>query len=208
MAKEPRRWLVLKDPDFERVWQRLQGGDQDAWHDLVCDMLPLVNRWSRAGGMTESDAPDVVQNVLLAVDEAVTKPGHAPPRSFIGWLRQVTHNKIADWCRTRPPEKLGLDPLGTPAAPRGKLDSGRPSPKVRRLRKVIRQVRPLFSERTWQAFWLTVAEGRPIKEVAAELGMSPNAVSLAGGRVRKCLRQACIECSSDTDAPPDDLPER
>jgi RNA polymerase sigma-70 factor, ECF subfamily len=46
-----------------------------------------------------------------------------------------------------------------------------------------------FHPATWKAFWEQVVVGRPAKEVAAELGMSPGAVYAAKFRVLDRLRQ-------------------
>jgi RNA polymerase sigma-70 factor (ECF subfamily) len=46
-----------------------------------------------------------------------------------------------------------------------------------------------FQPTTWKAFWQAVPLGRPAAEVAAELGISENAVYLAKGRVLRRLRQ-------------------
>jgi RNA polymerase sigma-70 factor (ECF subfamily) len=46
-----------------------------------------------------------------------------------------------------------------------------------------------FEERTWQAFWQVVVDGRSPADVAQQLGMSANAVHLARGRVLRRLRE-------------------
>ena len=42
--------------------------------------------------------------------------------------------------------------------------------------------------RTWQAFWRTAVEGQAPKNVAAELGVRPDAVRMAKSRVLRRLR--------------------
>jgi RNA polymerase sigma-70 factor (ECF subfamily) len=46
-----------------------------------------------------------------------------------------------------------------------------------------------FEPTTWQACWETVVMDRPAAEVAAELGISVNAVYLAKSRILSRLRQ-------------------
>ena len=46
-----------------------------------------------------------------------------------------------------------------------------------------------FQPTTWQACWEHVVCGRPVAEVAAELGISAKAVYLAKARVLRRLRQ-------------------
>ena len=54
---------------------------------------------------------------------------------------------------------------------------------------LLAAIRPEFSTGTWLAFEQTSREGRPIAEVAARLGMTPNAVMIAKSRVLKRLRE-------------------
>jgi RNA polymerase sigma-70 factor (ECF subfamily) len=46
-----------------------------------------------------------------------------------------------------------------------------------------------FQPTTWKACWEHVVAGRPAAEVAAELGITVNAVHLARARVLRRLRQ-------------------
>jgi RNA polymerase sigma-70 factor (ECF subfamily) len=45
-----------------------------------------------------------------------------------------------------------------------------------------------FEPVTWKAFWETTVESRPAEEVAAEIGVTENAVYLAKSRVLRRLR--------------------
>ncbi len=53
----------------------------------------------------------------------------------------------------------------------------------------LQLMRESFSETTWRACWEHVAQGRPLRKVADELGLTENAVYLARGRVLKRLRE-------------------
>ncbi len=46
-----------------------------------------------------------------------------------------------------------------------------------------------FQPSTWKACWELIVAGRPAAEIAAELGLSENAVYLAKARVLRRLRQ-------------------
>jgi DNA-directed RNA polymerase specialized sigma24 family protein len=46
-----------------------------------------------------------------------------------------------------------------------------------------------FEQRTWQAFWQAAMAERTAAEIAAELGMTTNAVYLAKSRVLRRLRE-------------------
>ena len=55
--------------------------------------------------------------------------------------------------------------------------------------RALEQVRCEFEERTWQAFWLTVVEGRSPAALLAELGTSEMNIRQAKSRVLRRLKQ-------------------
>jgi RNA polymerase sigma-70 factor (ECF subfamily) len=56
-------------------------------------------------------------------------------------------------------------------------------------RKLLEMLRGDFEATTWKAFERTALDGLPAAEVAAELGLSSNAVFIARSRVLARLRQ-------------------
>src|SRR5262245_27031610 len=56
-------------------------------------------------------------------------------------------------------------------------------------RRAAQAVRAKVSEDSWQAFYLTVCEGRPGAEVAKRLGKTPGSVYQAAYRVGNMLRE-------------------
>ena len=57
------------------------------------------------------------------------------------------------------------------------------------LTRALKSIRGEFQERTWQAFWRTVVEGRSAAEAGAGLEMQPGAVRVAKSRVLWRLRR-------------------
>ena len=57
------------------------------------------------------------------------------------------------------------------------------------LRRLLAMIEPDFQETTWQAFRRVVLDGVPAATVAADLGLSVNAVALAKSRGLQRLRQ-------------------
>jgi RNA polymerase sigma-70 factor (ECF subfamily) len=55
--------------------------------------------------------------------------------------------------------------------------------------RALEVLRSEFQASTWQAFWESTANGRSGREVAAELGLSCNAVYLARSRVLRRVRE-------------------
>ena len=64
-----------------------------------------------------------------------------------------------------------------------------PSDRRLLLRQALRLVSSEFEPRSWQAVWRVVVEDQRPVEVAAELGMTPNAVYVAKSRVLSRLRE-------------------
>ena len=56
-------------------------------------------------------------------------------------------------------------------------------------RRALELIRAEFEERTWRAFWRTTIDERPSPEVAAELGMTKQAVRQAKCRVIRRVRE-------------------
>jgi len=53
----------------------------------------------------------------------------------------------------------------------------------------LKLIQEEFAPPTWKAFWAAVVERRPANAIAIELGITPNAVYLARGRVLRRLRE-------------------
>jgi RNA polymerase sigma-70 factor (ECF subfamily) len=56
-------------------------------------------------------------------------------------------------------------------------------------RRAVELMQNEFQERTWQAFWRVVVDGKAPGQVASELGTTANAVYLAKARVLSRLRK-------------------
>jgi RNA polymerase sigma-70 factor (ECF subfamily) len=174
--------------------------DQAAWHEFVEIYRPVILRLARQKGMQDADAEDVAQQVLVAVAKAVEHREHDPKRAkFRTWLHRVAHNAILNaLTRGRPDRGSGDSAL---LAVLNAQESHRePDSDLLRLeyrrevfRWVARQVREEFKQATWDAFWLTAVEGRPVEAAAEELGKNPGAIYAARSRVMQRIQQKVME---------------
>jgi RNA polymerase sigma-70 factor, ECF subfamily len=177
---------------------RVRAQDQAAWGRLVELYGPLVYRWCRRAGLQAADAADVGQEVFQAVARKVGDFHRDPAGgTFRGWLRAITRNKILDSFRRPAP--------GCPAAggsdaqrrlqelPTRVWEDAGPEAEAEDTRLLFRRavelIRGEFEEGTWRAFWQTAVEERSPADVAADLGVTVNAVYLAKSRVLHRLRE-------------------
>ena len=172
---------------------RVRAQDQGAWRRLVSLYTPLVYRWCRISGLQAADAADVGQEVFRAVAANIeTFRREECGNSFRRWLRVIARNKIADHYRRMPADVPGdsaLQDLLQQLADEPRAPEADAAEVGVILGKALALMRVEFEERTWRSFWRTAVDGVAAVEVAAELGMTANAVYLAKARVRRRLSE-------------------
>lgn len=175
---------------------RVKAEQPEAWQRLVNLYGPVVYQWCRQYGAAQDDAPDLVQEVFVAVAQHVTGfRRERPGDSFGAWLRTIVHNKVRNYFAMR--QRRAAAEGGTDAQERLQQIPDLPDPStVSRaeahgfvLPASLEHVRAEFESRTWEAFERTVIDRQPPAEVAAALGMTIHAVYKAKSRVLCRLRE-------------------
>ncbi len=171
----------LRQPDQEAAWQR-----------FVELYAPLIYYWARGQGLNETDAGDLVQDVLALLVTKLREFEYDPQQRFRGWLRTVALNRARDFQR-RQSARPNVDHDGE------KIDEITVTDGVDMfdereyqhflVKRALRLMQCEFRESTWQACWKHVAEGRKAADVAQELGITANAVYVATSRVMRRLRE-------------------
>jgi RNA polymerase sigma factor (sigma-70 family) len=168
--------------------------DAPAWKELLEIYGPVIIGFVRTKGLQDADVWDITQESLRAVAEHIGKFDPAPENGkFRNWLFVIVRSKLADHWRkaTREPPGSG-DPEVHQAIEEGGSGAEQSAwddeYKQRLLHWAADQIREEFTEGTWQAFWLTGVEDRPVTEVAELLGMSANSVYVSKSRVLARLR--------------------
>ncbi len=182
---------------------RVKARDPNAW-PRMCDLYgPHIYRWCRRAGLQQADAADIAQEVFRTVAAKIADFQLGRPGGFRAWLQAITRNKIGDHLRRRRGHAQGQG--GTAA--QEQLQQVAESPDSASAADIDAQdnllphhalnlVRSEFADRTWQAFWLVVAEERSPAEVAQQLGTTLAAVYMAKSRVLCRLRQELDEPST------------
>jgi RNA polymerase sigma-70 factor (ECF subfamily) len=159
----------------------------DAWDRFVALYTPLIYSWARQVGLQESDAADLVQEVMTLMLQKL--PGFAYDRhgSFRAWLKTVTLNQWRAACRRAVARREAGPPPDVPAAQAEAFWEA----EYRRhlVGQALRIMQADFEPKTWQACWEVVVHDRPAAEVASQLGISVGTVYAAKCRVLARLRQ-------------------
>ncbi len=196
-------------------------GDQESWREFFETYWRLIHATALKSGLAETEAQEVVQEVMIAVAKKMPGFSYDPAKdSLKGWLLSVTRWKINDQFRKR---WRGLGPTVAATPPslvgRGLLSSGDEETGTATVERVAdpqefdleaiwdsewrehllqtaldrtkRQVNPAH----YEMYHLHVIQGLPAKETARALNVSIPAVHLAKFRVGRRLRAeiACLE---------------
>ncbi len=173
--------------------------DPVAWERLVKLYAPLVATWCRGWGVSEQDLLDVLQEVFSSVSSHLQRfRKDRPSDTFRGWLLTIARNKVRDHFRraARQPAATGgtdafvrLQQVLDPEVAASDQDPDQDAGFNLVLLKALESIRDEFHERTWQAFWGVVVDGRAAGDVAADLTMTPGAVRVSKSRVLLRLRR-------------------
>jgi RNA polymerase sigma-70 factor (ECF subfamily) len=198
MAHDPS--AATPPPDDRRtsrsLLQRARDHQPGAWERLVLLYGPLVRHWCRRGGVAAQDLDDVTQDVFARACASLDTFYHdRPTDTFRGWLRTITRHRVVDHYRRERrhiPAAGGSDALGVllnqPDIP-DEPDAAERDLCDKLYQESLEFVRSEFEPRTWQMFWRTVVDDVPTATVAAEAGVSANAVRQARSRVLRRIRE-------------------
>lgn len=164
--------------------------DAEAWSRFVRLYTPLLLHWIGRLGISSASRLDICQEVFVVLFDRSSWLAQQRPASFRGWLRTVTFNKCRDLLRKqqRAVEPVLKEDLEAVDQNPAELLTDQEY-RVHVARQALQMMRDVFAETTWKACWESVVAGRPAVEIAAELGITVNAVYLARGRVLKRLRE-------------------
>jgi RNA polymerase sigma-70 factor (ECF subfamily) len=173
--------------------------DAGAWREFVALYQPLLRAYVLKTGLAGPDADDVVQEVLARLVTAL--PGFERDRDrgrFRTWLWAVTRNALADAARRRRRRDRAErafaddDRIEAPGVDDREPEADWVTMHRRRVLEFAKaRVCARSHPRTWACFEEHVLRGRPSGEVAAELGVSANAVEVNSSRVLTRLRHYC-----------------
>jgi RNA polymerase sigma-70 factor (ECF subfamily) len=203
MEPNTRRSLVLRLQNLD---------DQAAWAEFVTVYEPLLYQLARGRGLQDADARDLCQDVFRAVASAIARWDPDPAKGrFRGWLFRIARNHVVDFliAQGRHPRGSGRTSVHDMLEAKPANDAAVEAEFAAEFRRrafnwAAGQVKNEFTDSTWQAFWRTGVENRPVGEVARELGMSPGAIYVARSRVLARLRSRVEQLTEDSGLLPGD----
>jgi RNA polymerase sigma-70 factor (ECF subfamily) len=175
--------------------ERVRANDPIAWRRLLELYQPLVRFWCTRAGLGPEDLEDVVQEVFAAAARGLPGFRHdRPGDSFRCWLRGITRNQVLLFRRRnqgKPRAEGGSDAfvnLQQVEDPLPPAEDAEALEVNQVYKRALELVRSEIEERHWQAFWLTVIEGRPPATLTAELGLTVDNIRQVKSRVLRRLK--------------------
>lgn len=182
---------------------RLDPCDQTGWAEFVERYGRHIYRWCRQWNLTDADAEDVTQNILMKLTQKLREFKYDPSRSFRGWLKTIAHHTWRDFeishrhkNRTASDRAIADQMLAVEARDDliQKLDE---SFDLELLEAAKARVRLRVAPQTWEAFRLVALEGQPVTEVAVKVNMQVAMVYVARNKVQRMLQEEIGKLEED-----------
>lgn len=171
--------------------------DSESWNRLVALYGPLLKHWMHRYEIQDTDADDIVQEVLQAVMNELPKFEHnRQTGAFRSWLRTILVNRVRRFWRKRKHQPVAtgtssieemLNQLQDETSEVSRIWNREHDDHV--LKRLMRGIRPQFAAQTWQAFYRQAIDGQRADTVARDLEISLSSVYMAKSRVLRALRR-------------------
>ncbi|MEE2711583.1 MAG: sigma-70 family RNA polymerase sigma factor [Planctomycetota bacterium] len=170
--------------------------NEEAWGSFVDRFRDPIVRFAERGGLSQAAAQDVAQETLLTFITAWRDDRYDRTKGRLSaWLFGIASRKVLSGRRAdrrqdaeRGSEEAGVSQIPDEAAEAALQSTWEEVWQRNLLVQAAHRLREESSEKTFLAFTMTVFEKRPGEDVAAELGMTVNAVYLAKSRMLGRLR--------------------
>lgn len=180
-------------------------GDGRSWGEFHAIYRPLIFGYLRGLGLKEHDADDLTQEVfrrlmvILPTFELNRRQGR-----FRTYLWRLTHNTLIDRAR-RSAVRDRAEGEWVRRFREADESQSRELEKAwilqhrrRILEVVLPRAREKASATAWSCFEGRLIHRRPAAELAARLGITPNAVYVYASRVLQDVRRRCAEIEGET----------
>jgi RNA polymerase sigma factor (sigma-70 family) len=175
-------------------------GDGVSWELFVRTYGPAMYHFCRRRGVQDSDAVDLVQEVLTQVVTSIRSFEYDPNRGrFRDWLGAIVRSKLSRHWRTRARSELASPTYDPDKLYNQGLDAEWTNELEAHLLNVaLATIQGAFTPSNWRAFELTWMHDRPANEVATMLDLPIVQVYVAKSRIAKRLADELKLLSDDT----------
>lgn len=173
--------------------ERLQSGNcQESWDKFCSLYYPLVYAWCLQSTRDPELAQDSAQEIFIDIFRGIDGFERRGEGSLRAWLRQVMVFRLAKLSRKRFPQLMTFDEL---SATRTLLSAGGIDgiDYQGMFDRACDTVRPNYTPLQWEIFDRTHLKDEAPDAVAAELGISTNAVYIVRFRVSTSLKKALLD---------------
>lgn len=176
----------LKDPANQAVWQQ-----------YVDRYRPLLLKYARRMGLRDDEAEDVAQQTLTAFSNAYREGKYDREKGRLRvWLFGIARHQVLTWHRRRrdrevqPPDATDGTRFFERVPDDGALERAWEHEwQQAMLRHCLDLIRQEVEPSTFEAFELFAGQGLPAERVAAQLGLTANAVFGAKRRILRRVRE-------------------
>ena len=167
-----------------------------AWDHLFGNFHHVIVRFACRLGLSATDAEDAAQEAMIAFVTAFRNGKYQREKGRLShWLFGVARRTILNYRKRLPREQLIADPQTGTTFWDKQPDEAAVSQSWTEewqqmvVQKCLERVQLELDKKTFDAFRLYALCERPVKDVADDLHMTPNAVYIAKNRVLSRLRQ-------------------
>lgn len=176
-------WDMTTTSDDDELVRAVRSGDTEAFGELFARHVAVATRVATRRG-PRGDADDVVADVFAAVLVQLLA-GRGPSLSFRAYVLTAVRHEVA----RRAVLARRCDPVADVSQwSAAVLDEPRLDGD-----DVLHEAYASLPARWRRTLWQLEVEGRTPRELAADLGLTANAVSALGYRARAALRSAYLE---------------
>ena len=174
--------------------------DDESWREFFDTYWRLIYAVALKSGLTDAEAQEVVQETIICVAKNIQKfRRDRKLGSFKGWLRNLTHWRIADQLRKRTRvlrnelvhESQSLSSLDEVPGQTINTDESEWESEWQRnlLKTALEQVKRHVREEQYQLFDLYVIRQWPVDRITQTMGVSATRVYLAKYRITRRLKK-------------------
>lgn len=177
------------------------GRNADAWDSFYRIYSTLIRNFARRMGLNDADVEDVVQDVLIAVHQALKDNVYDRSRgAFHTWLYGITRRQSLAKLRERHrrtraqgvAEETGadlLDQIEDTDTENESIALWKQEWRYALLDEALRHVQMQSGEKEYQAFILHAMQKRNAEDVASELGIATASVYVYKRRILTAVRE-------------------